>query len=225
MELTSPPTAPLSTAPPTAPAEIPPPTSTWPIVCGVIGILVALAEAAFATVWGIGMPIFLFTKERTTRIRNQPAQDAVHATVEFINCGLMLLLSMVLFIASIQLIRRRKSGVRMASIWGLARMVLAAVYTAGALLAATFASASRMGGVDEGEFMGALLTLYIAVAADRRVPDHAAALARPRKGRPGDGSVEVAAAGGRCALQVLRLPPVDDPLAHLPRVRVALRAI
>ncbi len=71
------------------------------------------------------------------------------------------MLALVLFIASIQLIRRRKSGVRLASIWGLARMVLAAVYTAGAILAATFASANRMGGVNEGEFIGALLILYI----------------------------------------------------------------
>lgn len=150
-----------SYSPPTAAGAIPPPASTWPIVFGVIGILVALAEAAFATVWGIGMSIFLLTKERTARVRNQPAQDAVHATVELINYGLVLVLALVLFIASIQLIRRRKSGVRLASIWGLARMVLAAVYTAGAILAATFAGASRMGGVNEGEFIGGLLIVYI----------------------------------------------------------------
>lgn len=156
-------------SPPTEPGTIEPAErrSAWPVVFGVIGILVAgielLAATCFGTaLLGFGLSTLAGGPERLSRT---PAYTGTHLTIEFIHLGLLVLLSIVLLIASVGLLRRRPAAPRLAARWAMLRILLAGLHAASAILVVSFGAADARGYVDAEETIGALLVVYLPVLA------------------------------------------------------------
>ena len=125
-----PPTPAHPFAPPTERGEIvrPPPRSSWPTVIGTISIIIGVL-GALAGLWGAAAPFVIHSF--AGKLHNQTFPGMETADAWRVWTALLALvavgLAVLLLVAGIGLVRRRRPAARTATVWAILRMVLVVV--------------------------------------------------------------------------------------------------
>lgn len=123
-------TLPQGITPPRQPGEIggTEDRARWAKIIGIISIVLG-AGGCFGAAWGFVVPKFMGAMAE----RVPPNQAAAFANVQawgnwiVVNSALSLLIALLLVVAGASLVKRRRTGIRLARVWAVSKMLLAIV--------------------------------------------------------------------------------------------------
>lgn len=128
-------------------------------------MIVCLGELALASIVTFGMLMYSGMRERQHVVsgRALSGSDRTRTLIEYGHAGLIVLLVILLFLACIGVMMRRRWGARWLARWGYARLLLAGGYTVGAVVISTFGAADERGPADPSAAIASLLAYNLPI--------------------------------------------------------------